>query len=326
MDSGLPLTEPRLFERLRSAARAHQLSKRTEQAYVLWLRRFILFHGRRHPADLAEPEINAFITHLAAHGQVSSSTQSQALSALLFTYRAVLGKPIGELGELIRVHRRRKLPVVLTRSEVRTLLSHTQGTTSLVLNLLYGSGMRLLEGLRLRVKDLDFELGQIIVRDGKGRADRITMLPTALHQRLERHLDKVRKIHRRDLAQGHGAVFLPNALAVKFRSAARHWAWQYVFPAERLSRDPRTGADRRHHLGERSVQRAFHRALKRSGISKAANCHSLRHSFATHLLQSGYDIRTVQELLGHRHLKTTMIYTHVLNRGGRGVISPLDEQ
>jgi integron integrase len=323
-DTPQPTAEPRLFGRLRAIARAHHLSRRTEQAYVLWTRRFVLFHGRRHPRDMAEPEVNAFITHLAAHTDIGPSTQSQALAALLFLYREVLQRPLGELGELIRVARHRKLPVVLTRDEVRQLLRQSEGLNALVLSLLYGTGMRLLEALRLRVKDVDFSCHQIVVRDGKGRKDRVTMLPAVLEPALRRHLDKVQKQHLIDLAAGQGSVYLPNALTQKYPSAATDWAWQYVFPADHLSVDPRSGTFQRHHLGERSIQRAFQTALRRTGIAKAASCHTLRHSFATHLLLAGYDIRTVQELLGHRHLKTTMVYTHVLNKGGRGVVSPID--
>ena len=260
----------------------------------------------------------------AVERRISASTQTQALSALLYLYREILEKPVGELEGLIRAKRSRRMPVVLTRDEVRRVLGELVGTERLFLTLLYGTGLRLMEGLRLRVKDLDFGQGQVMVRDGKGGKDRVTMLPSLIREELQRHLGEVRRLHRQDLSEGFGRVHLPGALAVKYKSAAGEWAWQYVFPAPSRSRDPRTGEWGRHHLYERSIQRAFRDAVRKVGLSKAATCHTLRHSFATHLLMSGYDIRTVQELLGHRSLKTTMIYTHVLNRGGLGVQSPLD--
>ena len=316
--------EPKLLDRVRSAARVRHLSLRTEKAYAQWIRRYILFHGKRHPSEMGEAEINAFLTHLAVEGKVSASTQTQALCALLFLYRAVLGREVGELEGLIRARRRRKLPVVLTREEVKRIISHVGGAERLFFSLLYGTGMRLTEVLRLRVKDVDFIYDQITVRDGKGGKDRVTMLPASLKAELMEHLKEVKRLHEADLRAGYGRVHLPYALARKYPRAAGEWGWQYVFPAPDISRDPRSGEHRRHHLHERPLQRAFHDAARKAGMTKAATCHTLRHSFATHLLMNGYDIRTVQELLGHRSVKTTMIYTHVLNRGGRGVQSPID--
>jgi integron integrase len=260
----------------------------------------------------------------ATRRRCSASTQTQALCALLYLYREILGKQVGELEGLIRAKRRRRLPVVLTREEVRRVLAHVEGTERLFLTLLYGTGLRLMEGLRLRVKDVDFAENQITVRDGKGAKDRVTMLPVSLQDDLRRHLRGVERLHKKDLGEGFGKVYLPYALAKKYPAAPGEWVWQYVFPAAGRSRDPRSGIERRHHLPEQSIQRSFRRAVQKAGLAKAATCHSLRHSFATHLLTNGYDIRTVQELLGHRSVKTTMIYTHVLNRGGRGVQSPLD--
>jgi integron integrase len=324
-DRGSGRPPPKLLDRVRHLCRARHLSRRTEQAYVYWIRQFILFHGKRHPAKMAEPEVNVFLTHLAVERKVSPSTQSQALSGLLFLYRYVLGVELGELGELVRAKRMRRLPVVLTRDEVKEVLAAEEDLgRRLILELLYGTGMRLLEGLRLRVKDLDLAQRQVVVRDGKGRQDRVTVLPARLEAPLRKHLQEVRSLHRGDLERGHGEVHLPYALARKYRRAATEWAWQWVFPAPSLSRDPATGIVRRHHLGSRAVQRSFRAACRKAGLTKKATCHTLRHSFATHLLMDGYDIRTVQELLGHKHLKTTMIYTHVLNKGGRGVRSPLD--
>lgn len=316
--------EPKLLDRIREAARVRHLSLRTEKAYVHWARRYILFHGKRHPQEMGEAEINAFLTHLAVEGRVSASTQTQALCALLFLYRTVLSREVGELEGLVRARRKRKLPVVLTPSEVRSILSGLDGTEHLFLSLLYGTGMRLMEGLRLRVKDIDFSYEQILIRDGKGAKDRVTMLPSSLKLALMSHLEDVKRLHQEDLREGHGRVYLPYALSRKYPAAASEWGWQYVFPSSTRSWDPRSGEYRRHHLHERTAQKAFLVAARKAGVTKPATCHTLRHSFATHLLQNGYDIRTVQELLGHRSVKTTMIYTHVLNRGGRGVQSPAD--
>ena len=315
---------PRLLDRVRTAIRTLHLSLRTEKAYLNWIRRFILFHGKRHPSAMGALEVTAFLSHLAEKKEVSSSTQNQALSAILFLYRHVLEQELGEFKGLVRARRTRRLPLVLSREEVKRVLDQMEGTLGLIASLLYGSGLRLMECLRLRVKDLDFSCHQITVREGKGSKDRMTMLPARLEPALVEHLKGVKALHAKDLREGFGRVALPNALSRKYPGASREWAWQFVFPAPEHSRDPRTGEWRRHHLHERIVQRAFKAAVHKAGVTKPATCHVLRHSFATHLLMGGYDIRTVQELLGHESLKTTMIYTHVLNRGGRGVQSPVD--
>lgn len=315
---------PRLLDRIRHEIRARHYSVRTEDAYVDWARRFIVFHGKRHPRDMGAPEVAAFLTYLAVERNVSASTQNQAKSALLFLYKQVLRLDLPWLDDIVSARTSRKLPVVLTPSEVRALLLELNGTMHLVASLLYGTGMRLLEGLRLRVKDVEFERRELIVRDGKGRKDRVTVLPENLMLSLQEQFSAVQALHQRDLAKGFGSVWLPDALAIKDPSAATAWGWQWVFPSPVRSADPRSGAVRRHHLYEQSVQKAVAVAAKRAQIVKPCSPHVLRHSFATHLLQSGCDIRTVQELLGHSDVKTTMIYTHVLNRGGRGVRSPLD--
>ena len=315
---------PKLLDRLRAEIRLRHYSIRTEETYVDWARRFILFHGKRHPAQMGAEEVRDFLSHLATERNVSASTQNQAKSALLFLYKEVLGIELPWLDEVISAKKAKRLPVVLTRTEVRRLLGGTSGTMGLVIALLYGTGMRLLEGLRLRVKDVEFARREIIVREGKGNKDRVTVLPENLILPLQAHLEKVKALHARDLEAGFGEVYLPDALAVKYRNAAKSWGWQYVFPSSIRSIDPRSGAERRHHVHEHSVQRAVREAAKLAGIHKPVSPHVLRHSFATHLLQAGYDIRTVQELLGHKDVQTTMIYTHVLNRGGRGVVSPLD--
>jgi integron integrase len=314
---------PKLLDRLRAACRVRHFSIRTEDAYATWAERFIRFHGIRHPDTMAEPEVNAFLTHLAVARRVSASTQNQALAAMLFLYDAVLGRPLDEL-RCVRANRPRRLPVVLTRDEVREVLARLDGTNALVGRLLYGTGMRLLECLRLRVKDIDFGLNQIVVREGKGNKDRRTVLPGAAKAGLRDHLAGVSQLHAADLAEGFGRVYLPAALAVKYPGAAAEWGWQYVFPSVKRSVDPRSGVERRHHLNEGAVSRAVTAAVRAAGVVKPASAHTLRHSFATHLLEDGYDIRTVQELLGHESVETTMIYTHVLGKGGRGVTSPLD--
>ncbi|MBK1721104.1 integron integrase [Thiocystis violacea] len=313
-----------LLERMMAEIRRRNYSIRTEQAYESWVCRFILFCGNRDPETIGVDRIRAFLEDLAVRGNVSASTQSQALNAIVFLYKQVLGQSLDELGDFTRAKRPKRLPVVLERGEVARLLSGIEGTQHLMAALLYGTGMRLMECVRLRVQDVDFEYHQIVVRDGKGQKDRVVPLPARLEQPLRENLRTVRELHEQDLAQGHGEVFLPDALARKWPNAAKEWIWQYLFPSGRLSVDPRSGKTRRHHLHENGLQKAVKAAAQRMGISKKVNCHSLRHSFATHLLEAGYDIRTVQELLGHADVSTTMIYTHVLNRGGRGVVSPLD--
>jgi integron integrase len=315
---------PKLLDRVRAEIRLRHYSLRTEQSYVDWARRFILFHHKRHPAEMGAAEIRDFLSHLAVDRHVSASTQNQAKSALLFLYREVLKVELPWLDEVVVAKSAKRLPVVLTQVEVRALLNEMSGTMGLIAGLLYGTGMRLLEGLRLRVKDVEFSRREIIVREGKGNKDRVTVLPENLILPLKAHLEKVRALHERDLEAGFGEVFLPDALAVKYPNAAKAWGWQFVFPSPVRSTDPRSGVERRHHVYETSVQRAVREAARAAGIHKPVTPHVLRHSFATHLLQAGYDIRTVQELLGHKDVATTMIYTHVLNKGGRGVTSPLD--
>jgi integron integrase len=319
-----PPGRPRLLDELRGQLRVRNYAYRTEQVYVDWVRRFILFHGKRHPRDMGAAEVTAFLSHLAVQRGVSASTQNQAKSAILFLYEQVLGIDLPWLAEVVSAKVSRRLPVVLTSREVRSLLQSMDGTMWLMASLLYGTGMRVLEALRLRVKDVEFERREIIVREGKGAKDRVTVLPENLIQPLRAQLESARLLHQRDLAAGFGAVQLPFALAAKYPHANRSWGWQFVFPAPRLSVDPRTGEQRRHHVLPQSVQRAVSEAARRAGIDKPCSPHVLRHSFATHMLQSGYDIRTVQELLGHSDVSTTMVYTHVLNKGGRGVLSPLD--
>jgi integron integrase len=318
------LDSPKLLDRMRAEIRVRHYSIRTEETYLDWARRYILFHDKRHPKDMGADEVQSFLSYLAVERNVASSTQNQAKSALLFLYRDVLHIELPWLDEVIAAKVHKRLPVVLTETEMRALLNAMSGTMGLVASLLYGTGMRLLEGLRLRVKDVEFERREIIVREGKGNKDRVTVLPENLILPLQAHLVKVKTLHERDIDAGFGEVYLPNALAVKYPKAARTWGWQFVFPSVVRSVDPRSGIERRHHLYEASVQRAVREAAKIAEIHKPVTPHVLRHSFATHLLQSGYDIRTVQELLGHSDVSTTMIYTHVLNKGGRGVVSPLD--
>lgn len=322
--SGRRGRRPKLLDQVRRALRVGRYSRRTEEAYVNWIRRYVIFNGRRHPAELGEADVSRFLTSLAMDERVSASTQSQAASALLFLYRKVLRVDLKWLDDVARASPGRRLPVVLTREEVRAVLDQLEGTKRLVVMLLYGSGLRLLECLRLRVKDIDLERGEIRLRRGKGGKDRITMLARALREPLSAHLEEVRERHQADLARGGGYVRLPDALDRKYPSASREWAWQYVFPATRAQLDPQSGRRYRHHFHESSIQRAVKRAVRKAGISKHATCHTFRHSFATHLLEDGYDIRTVQELLGHKDVRHTMIYTHVLNRGGYGVRSPID--
>src|SRR5438128_3398976 len=318
--------KPKLLDQVRDVIRLKHFSIRTEQSYIHWIRRFILFHHKRHPREMEETEVTEFLTHLARDGGVAASTQNQALSALLFLYKEVLKCEIGWLEGVERAKRPARLPVVLTRDEVHKIFAHLHGTYRLMAGLLYGSGLRLMECVRLRVKDVDLGYLRITVRDGKGAKDRVTMLPVNLAKALERHLQKVKAQHEEDLESDFGSVFLPNGIARKYPGAVKEWAWQYVFPSSRLSTDPRSSAavKKRHHVDESVLQDAVKKAVRVAGITKPATCHTLRHSFATHLLENGYDIRTVQELLGHRDVSTTMIYTHVLNRPGIGVKSPLD--
>ena len=310
--------------RVREAIRARHYSRRTEQAYWYWIRQFIFFHGKRHPAQMGAAEVTAFLSWLATERDVAAATQGQALSALLFLYQQVLGVKLPWLAELVRAQRPVRLPTVLSEAQVRRLLEALEGGARLMAGLLYGAGLRQIECLTLRVKDVDFAYRQILVRDGKGAKDRVTMLPEGLVQPLQAHLGKVRALHQRDRKEGFGEVFLPHALARKYPRAAREWGWQYLFPSALRSADPESGAVRRHHVHPDTLGRAVKRAARAAGIVKPVTCHTLRHSFATHLLERGYDIRTVQELLGHSDVSTTMVYTHVMNRGARGVKSPLD--
>ncbi len=325
MTTKAPLSKrPRLMDQVRERLRVKHYSLRTEQVYTDWIKRFILFHGKRHPKTLGAPEIEAFLTHLAVRGRVSASTQNQAKSALLFLYREVLAQALPWLDNVTQAKVPERLPVVLTVAEARVVLGRLSGSHWLVASLLYGAGLRLMEALRLRVKDIDFGRHEIVVREGKGFKDRVTLLPASVVDPLKLHLAKVKALHQEDRASGFGEVYLPDALAKKYPKAGREWGWQYVFPSAKFSVDPRSGATRRHHLDEKGIQRAMKQVVRDAGIVKPATPHTLRHSFATHLLQAGYDIRTVQELLGHSDVSTTMIYTHVLNRGGKGVQSPLD--
>ncbi len=316
--------QPRLLDVVRERIRLKRYSIRTENAYIHWIRRFILFHGKRHPREMGAPEVEAFLSDLAVQRNVAASTQNQALAAILFLYRDVLSIELPWLQDVVRAKRPARLPVVLTRREVEAVLARLDGRDWLMASLLYGAGLRLMECVRLRVKDIDFAMRQIVVRDGKGAKDRVTMLPEKLLSPLHLQLEKAKAVHEADLAAGFGEVYLPYALAQKYPNAPREWGWQYVFPASRRSIDPRSGVERRHHRDPKTLQRSVRNAVRAAGLTKSASCHTFRHSFATHLLEAGYDIRTVQELLGHADVKTTMIYTHVLSRGGRGVRSPLD--
>ena len=315
---------PRLYDRIVEVLRVRHYSRRTEEAYLHWMRRYIEFHQHRHPRQLAEVDVNRFLTHLAVEDHVAASTQNQALSALLFLYEHVLEQPLDRIEGVVRARRPKRLPVVLTVDEVSRVMAHFSGEKWLIAMLLYGGGLRLLEALRLRVKDLDFERGEITVREGKGDKDRVTMLPQAVNRPLQDHLRRVQAVHQQDLAEGYGRVELPHALARKYPKANREWGWQFVFPQERRWRNPNTGDQGRHHIDESLVQRAVTLAVRGAGLTKRVTSHTFRHSFATHLLADGYDIRTVQELLGHNDVRTIMVYTHVLNRGGRGVRSPAD--
>jgi integron integrase len=320
-----PGSPPKLLDRIRQHLRVKHYSIRTEQAYVDWIRRFILFHGKRHPNEMGEEEITAFLTHLAVDRRVATSTQNQAFSALLFLYQQVLDRKLDFIDSVERVSRPPKLPVVFTREEARAVLAHLKGDYRLMTELLYGSGLRLMECVRLRVKDVDFGYNRITVRDGKGLHERVALLPRKVQRPLHEHLARVKELHRQDLARGHGKVYLPFGLRRKYPDAERAWAWQYVFPVAKLSIDPRSHETRRHHVSEKNLQNAVKLAIREAAIAKAASCHTFRHSFATHLLENGYDIRTVQELLGHKNVATTMIYTHVLSKPGLAIRSPLDD-
>ena len=318
------MPERKLLDQVSDVARFKHLSLRTEQAYRNWIKRYIFFHQKRHPKELSADHVRAFLTHLAVNENVSAATQNQAFCAVLFLYRNVLRIESLNIEGVERARKSRNLPVVFSKQEATAIIGHLGSQDALIAALLYGSGLRIMEAVRLRVKDIDFSRSEIRVRDGKGEKDRMTMLPRALINRLRRQVEMVRQLHQIDLRRGYGEVYLPYALDQKYKNAARELAWQYLFPARKLSIDPRTGKTRRHHLNEQNVQRAVKTALRKAGITKNGTCHSFRHSFATHLLEDGYDIRTVQELLGHKDVRTTMIYTHVLNKGGRGVKSPLD--
>lgn len=318
------LQKPKLLDQVRFAVRTKHYSYRTEKTYVQWIRRFILFHNKRHPVEMDETEIGQYITHLAVNRYVAASTQNQALCAILFLYNEVLRKPIGELNQVTWAKKSEKVPVVLTRKEVKAVLTQLSGTKWIMANFLYGAGLRLSECLRLRVKDIDFEYKQIVVRDSKGDKDRVSILPDIIIESLNKHLNKVKEVHI-DCKNGFGAISLPFALERKYPNAIREFGWQYVFPSKQLSIDPRNDRKQRYHVLPGVLQKTIKTAVRKAKITKQASCHTLRHSFATHLLEDGQDIRTVQELLGHKDVKTTMIYTHVLNRGGKGVLSPADK-
>ena len=315
---------PRLLDQVRAAIETLHYSRRTQETYVQWIKRFIIFSGKRHPREVGAPEVTSFLSHLAVDGRVAAATQNQALAALLFLYKEVLDEPLPWLDDVVRAKRPVRKPTVLTADEARRLLSHMRGPKLLMASLLYGAGLRLRECINLRVKDVDFGYRQIMVRDGKGAKDRLTVLPAPLIEPLQTHLVRVKALHERDLAQGYGDVELPDALMRKYPRAQYEWAWKFVFPSYKRSVDPKTGVIRRHHVYENYLIRGVKEAARTAGIAKHVSCHTLRHSFATHLLENGYDIRTVQELLGHSSVETTMIYTHVMNKGGRGVKSPLD--
>jgi integron integrase len=314
----------KLLEQVSDVIRLKHYSYKTEKSYINWIKRYILFHDKRHPREMGAKEIEAFLTHLAVKENVAASTQNQALNAILFLYKEVLKQELDLRVDAVRAKRTRYLPTVLTKEEALAIINNLSGVYQLVVKLLYGTGLRQTECLQLRVKDLDFAQKQLIVRDGKGMKSRVTMLPTSLVEELQFHLQIIKRLHQQDLEKGYGSVYLPFALERKYKNADREWIWQFVFPSDRISQAPRSGIIRRHHLHESGLQKVLKQALKMTGIAKQVSCHTFRHSFATHLLQDGYDIRTVQELLGHKDVKTTMIYTHVLNRGGRGVRSPLD--
>ncbi len=316
--------KPKLFDQVRRALRTRHYSMSTEKSYLHWIKEYILFHNKIHPKELGAEAVQKFLTHLAVKRKVSASTQNQALCALVFLYKHVLKKDLSEFGEITWAKKSKRIPVVLTRDEVRVIMQNLRGTYHIMAMLLYGSGLRLSECLRLRVKDIDFAYNQMTIRDTKVHIDRTVPLPLNIKEKLKLHLEHVKKQHQKDLKDGYGSVEMPYALAKKYPKAEYAWNWQFVFPAYRMSKDPRTGIERRHHLYHTVLQKAIKTAIRKAGIVKHAGCHTLRHSFATHLLENGYDIRTIQELLGHKHLETTMIYTHVLNKGGLAVTSPAD--
>ncbi|MEO8436007.1 MAG: integron integrase [Pyrinomonadaceae bacterium] len=318
------MAERKLLDQVRDVARLRHLSLRTEESYRAWIKRFILFHGKRHPRDLDAEAVRAYLTHLAVEGNVAASTQNQAFNALIFLYRQVLKVEPPRIEGVERARQSKNLPVVFTKEEANSVIAHLKGDHRLIASVLYGSGLRIMEAVRLRVKDIDFSRNEITVRDGKGENDRLTMLPQSLKPALAVQVEAVRRLHEEDLKRDLGEVYLPYALERKYKNAAKDFLWQYLFPADKHSIDPRSGKERRHHASEQNVQRAVKTALRAAGVKKNGSCHAFRHSFATHLLENGYDIRTVQELLGHKDVRTTMIYTHVLNKGGRGVQSPLD--
>ena len=318
------MTEYKLLDQLRQLIRTKHLSIRTEKTYVQWVKRYILYHNKTHPAKLGSHHINQYLTYLAVKKNVAASTQNQALNAIVFMYKHLLRQNVNQIGDYVRAKRSQKIPVVLSKDETQLLFKHLSGVYKLIAGLLFGSGLRIMECMRLRIKDVDFKYRCITVRDGKGQKDRVTILPDKIVPRLKLQIEKAKIIHQQDVNDGHGAVYLPFAIERKYKNAAKDWRWQYVFPAPQLSIDPRTGIKRRHHLSENRMQKEMHTAVLKSGLSKPASCHTLRHSFATELLASGYDIRTVQELLGHKNLNTTMIYTHIIKKGGHGVKSPLD--
>jgi integron integrase len=318
------LQKPRLLDQVRQCIRLRHMSMKTEESYVYYIREFILFHNKRHPKDMGVEEIRTYLSHLAVEKNVAASTQNVARNALLFLYKQVLEIDLPFIDGIKPAKQPERVPVVFTRSEVKSILANLDGVHHLMASLLYGSGLRLTECLNLRVKDIDFEYQQIIVRDGKGQKDRVTMLPSSTVELLKLQLEKAKALHNLDLTEGYGTVYLPYALERKYPNANKEWALKFVFPANNRSKDPRSGVIRRHHIYPDSLQRAVKTAIRQAGITKHGSCHTFRHSFATHLLEDGYDIRTVQELLGHKDVRTTMVYTHVLNRGGRGVRSPLD--
>ena len=315
---------PRLIDQVRDVLRREHYSISTEKNYIQWIKRYIHFNNKRHPNQMGAEEIEAYLSYLARNKRVSPSTQNQALNAILFLYKKVLKIELPWMDNIVRAKRKKNLPVVFTRDEVRALLAQFDGTKWLVFSMIYGCGMRIMECLRLRVKDIDFYYKEIAIRDGKGNKDRVTVLPDKLFEPLKLHLDKAKLLHEQDLKSGYGCVYLPYALERKYPNACREWGWQYVFPSKNISKDPRSDMYRRHHLDEKNIQRHMKQAIRRAGIIKPGSVHTLRHSFATHMLEDGYDIRTVQELLGHKDVKTTQIYTHVLRKGGKGVNSPLE--